>query len=204
MSKRKRDQSSWNEQELDSFLSQFFQQEMPQELQNSSVSAEGSARLAPTKKRRQQTGLFSIFAVTAVILLIVSVVWKPFQNPDNSDLGHSMLGGSRSISDLRRTVSDSNTPTPVSSDILTAPHSLHYLFSSSPNSSEYTQFVSETVERYEIPAGPVEQRNTFYVSKKIVIDPQTGMGITFTIPELQIDILLDLDSLEVEKPSVNK
>ncbi|MCH7689330.1 MAG: hypothetical protein IH899_22090, partial [Planctomycetes bacterium] len=190
MSKQERDQSSWNEQELDSLLSQFFQQEMPEELQNPSVPVEVSARRAPTKKRRQQTGLFSIFAVTAVILLIVSVVWKPFQNPDNSDLGHSMPGVSGAISDLGGTVLDPKTPIPVASDILTAPHSLNYLFSSSPNSSEYTQFISETVERYETPAGPVEQRNTFYRTIKTVVDPQTGMGMALTISELQIDILL--------------
>ena len=67
------------------------------------------------------------------------------------------------------------------------------------NSSEYTHFVSEEVEQYETPEGPVEQRNTFYNSYKIVVDPQTGLGMTVTIPELQIDIQIDLDALEVDQ-----
>ena len=199
-----RDQSSWNEQELDSVLSQFFQKEMPEELQNPSVPTEATTRAAPTKKRGRQTGLLSIFAVTAVILLIVSVFWKPFQNPEISDPVHSMLGTSRPISDLGRTLSDSTPLIAATSKLLPRSPSSNYLFSSSPNSSEYTLFVSETVEQYEIPAGPVEQRNTFYRTIKTVVDPQTGMGMALTISELQIDILIDLDSLEVDTPSENK
>ncbi len=201
MSKHERDQSSRSKQELDSLLSQFFQKEMPEELRNPSVPAEAPASTAPTNKRRRQTGLFSIFAVTAVMLMIVSVIWKPFQNSDNSESGYSMLKNSPTIEDLGGIDSVSNTLNTAHSDILTRSSSPIYLFSSSPNSSEYTQFVSETVELYETPEGPVEQRNRFYESKKIVVDPQTGMGITYTFPELQIDIQIDLNSLAVEKPS---
>ena len=203
MSKHERDQSSWNGQELDSLLNQFFQQEMPEELRNPSVSVEASAHAAPTQKRRRQTGLFSIFAVTAVILLIVSVVWKPFQNPDHSEPGHAMQGVSRSIGDLGESISASKPLLTAPTKLLPRSPSSKYLFSSSPNSSEYTQLVSETVDRFETPAGRVEQRNTFYVSKKIQVDPRTGMGVNFTFPELQIEILLDLDSLELDNPSDN-
>lgn len=195
MSKLERDQSSWNDQELDSVLSQFFQKEMPEELRKPSVPVEISKHATPMKKGRQQTGLFSIFAVTAVMLLIVSVVWKPFRNPENSEPVHLMPGVSQPISD------STHPRIPAASDILTRPSSLNYLFSSSLNSSEYTQFVSETVEQYETPEGPVEQRNTYYTSKKIVVDPQTGLGVTLTIPELQIDIRIDLDALEIEQLS---
>ena len=203
MSKQKRDPQSRSDQELDSLLSQFFQKEMPEELRNPSVPAEASERPPSTKNKSRQTGLFSIFAVTAVILLIVSVVWKPFRQSDHSEPDHEMPGASRAMSDLGEAISESNSLDVTRMEILSWPPSSNYLFSSSPNSSEYTQFVSETVERYETPEGPVEQRNTFYTSKKLVIDPKTGTGITFTIPELQIEILIDLDSLEVEKPAEN-
>jgi hypothetical protein len=201
MSKQERDPQSRNEQKLDSLLSQFFQQEMPEELRNPSVPVEVSERVVSTKKKMRQAGLFSIFAVTAVILLLASVVWKPFHNSENSEPGHEMLGASRAISDSGDNIPESNSPIVTRMEIQPRSPSSNYLFSSSPSSSEYTQFVSETVERYETPEGPVEQRNTFYTSKIIVVDPETGTGITFSMPELQIEILIDLDSLEVEKPA---
>lgn len=190
MNKNKRDPMDFNEQELDSLLKDFFQKEMPDDLMNPPLAMGLGGSTSPAHTPKRQTGLFRVFAFATAIILLVSFVWNQF---DESEIAESIALPSPTIaeSDLYQLVQPTEIPTV---DLTESPKSIlptrpNLLFYSSENMSEYTAFVAEKPERYETTEGPVEQRNTFYTSNKVVVDSETGNGIKMTIPEFEIEII---------------
>ncbi len=159
------DRSSWGDQQLDVLLTDFFLNELPEELRDLPSGSEVSSTtsMVTRRKRTAFAPVIGLTVVAATLLLAVLVVWSPSANRPEQP-SHRLVGNTAfAVRPLPERSVDDKPPVEIPLESL-------------------------MIERYETASGPVEQRTNVRWTNVSVFEPESGAEVEVMIPELSIEI----------------
>ncbi|QDT44662.1 hypothetical protein Pan241w_47770 [Gimesia alba] len=191
-----------NDDELESVLREYFQQEMPLELQElPEVSDEEfekrfkqTAHLGngvPEKSGNQRRGQFKLgYLITAVCACVIVgvMVFTKFQPVPNVPVVRNETPTPPASTQPSEQASDSQRSHPIESDALAV---VDHGNSPIELTSEVDKTIQESIDitLYNTESGPVEQRTELSWTNFTVQNPETGANVKMSMPELTIDFV---------------
>jgi len=167
--------TSQSDDRLDSFLTEFYHRELPDELSAVSDRSVRSAKAAIIETPRLgRRGLIG----TAIVAASLLAAFSAFQIDTNPDQPSHPTVADVQRAEMRQHPGDAPVvaPHPAARTAETAGYSV----------SERTTPIERF--QYDTSDGPVEQRTNLKTTSVSIIDPETGAKVEVTLPELTIEI----------------